>query len=73
MIPEMRPVTSSNIDAIGHDGTALFVRFKTKDGTPGAIYRYPEATRAHHDAMLSADSPGRYFFGNIRHLKAEKL
>lgn len=66
-IPTMTSVTSSNLHSIGHDGQALYVRFKGKDGAPGALYRYPTATDAHHKSLLSAASPGRHFTDVIRH------
>lgn len=68
-LPEMKPVTSSNIESIGHNGTDLFVKFKG-----GGTYRYPGVSVDHHDKMLEAGSPGGYFHANIKKVhKGEKL
>ena len=56
----MTPVTSSNIKAIGTDGSKLRVQFHT-----GAPWEYEDAAH-HHDPMLSADSPGGYFHANVK-------
>ena len=68
--PVFTPVaTSSNIHSIAHDGKALYVRFKN-----GNTYRYANASKDHHDAMLSAKSPGSYFYDRIKHFHdGEKL
>ena len=65
-IPPLDPVVSSNIYAVGHDGEALYVRFKDRNKQPGSIYRYPSAGLEHHRAMLTADSAGNYFAAEIR-------
>ena len=59
---ELTPVASSNIAAVGHDGKALWVRFKN-----GSLYRYVTAGREHHDGLVAARSPGSYFLDRIRH------
>lgn len=59
--PEMFPVVSSNIESVGHDGDALYVKFKD-----GGLYRYDGALRDHFDALRSAVSAGRYFHGTIK-------
>ena len=56
----MTPATSSNIEAVGHDGKHLYVRFKG-----GSVYRY-EAPESHHPMMLAAESVGQYFHQNIK-------
>jgi len=53
---DMTPVVSSNVESIGHNGDALFVKFKN-----GGTYRYPTAGRIVHDEMLKAERPGRFF------------
>lgn len=58
---DMHPVDSTRIMAVGHDGSALFIQFKTKHGTPGPTYRYPTASQAHCDALRKSESPGRHF------------
>lgn len=66
--PEMTPVTSSNIQEVGHCGSALWVRFKN-----GGLYRYPSAGREHLDAMTKADSPGSYLHTLVKpHHKGER-
>jgi len=65
-LPVMTPVQSSNVHSVGHDGEALFIRFKGAGGIPGAAYRYATAGKEHLDAMLKADSPGRYLIDRIR-------
>lgn len=61
-IPELTPVKSSNVDAIGHDGQKLFVRFKGK----GTVYSYTGVTQAMHDEMKAHESPGGYFHSKIK-------
>ena len=60
-LPTLHPLESSTIEAAGHDGAHLYVRFKG-----GAVYRYPGAEAAHLDAMKGHDSPGAYFQKNVR-------
>jgi hypothetical protein len=57
----MTPVTSSNIAAVGHDGSALYVQFQN-----GGLYRYPSVGADHHAALLSASSPGQYFHQKVK-------
>ena len=64
-LPTMTPVKSTNIHSVGHDGSALYVRFQGKH-TAGKIYRYPTAGVEHHEALLAADSPGRHFLDRIK-------
>ena len=60
-IPPMTPVASSNLEAVGHDGASLYIRFKGKDGAPGPVWRYRGVAAAHAPAMIAAESPGQYF------------
>ena len=68
------PVSSSNIESIGYDEPtkALHVKFKS-----GGTWTYSgDDAKAHHDAMLSAPSVGKYFHANVKsspHLRAAKL
>lgn len=65
----MREVSSSSIAAVGHDGTALLVRFRS-----GETYRYPGAPASHVREMADAVSAGRYFQDHIRpHHRGEKV
>jgi hypothetical protein len=65
-VPLLTPVISSNLHAVGHDGEALYVQFKTKSKLPGSIYRYPTAGPEHREGLLTADSAGRYFAAEIK-------
>lgn len=58
---QLKPVKSSNIEAIGHDGASLIVKFKS-----GGTYHYHDVPPEHHDAMLAADSPGGYFHAHVK-------
>ena len=67
VIPTMTKVKSSNIDEVGHDGQALYVRFRSaKPDVPGKLYRYPTCGTDHHEALLNANSIGTHFRDNIR-------
>jgi hypothetical protein len=61
--PEMVPVTSSNIEAIGHDtrSSDLHVKFKN-----GGHYAYHGVSRDLYFQMLGADSPGVFHAEHIR-------
>lgn len=54
-LPDLEPVKSSNIDALGHDGTHLFVRFHN-----GAVWRYADVSPAIFIEMKNSGSVGRY-------------
>lgn len=65
----MTPVVSTNLVEVGHDGDALWVRFKG-----GRLYRYPACGKEHHDALVNARSPGSVFLDRIRHFhKGERI
>ena len=59
--PMLTPVQSSLISAIGHDGQALYIRFRA-----GGLYRYPTAGTDLHAALLSSGSVGQYFHRHIK-------
>lgn len=67
---DMKPVTSSNIAALGYDSESktLAVQFIT-----GSEYRYHNVSQETYDALLGAQSIGKHFVGNIvgkfRHTK----
>lgn len=67
-IPKMEPVASSNIHSVGHDGSALYVRFRGAGGTPGRLYRYSTADAGVHQGIMGALSPGSYFADRIKHV-----
>lgn len=60
-IPELKPVKSSNIEAIGYEHGELHVKFRNGghyvyDGVPGSL----------HAGLLAADSKGAYLIEKIR-------
>lgn len=66
-LPTMTPVKSSNIEEVGHDGEALFLRFRSaKPGVPGRVYRYPTAGADLHAEVLAHSSPGTWFRERVK-------
>jgi KTSC domain len=61
MAIDLKPVTSSNIAAVGHEGDTLYVKFKS-----GPTWKYTPVNAATYDEMLAAHSIGGYF---ARHIK----
>lgn len=59
--PTVRPVTSSNIASIAHDGENLYVSFKS-----GGTYRFDDVPAETFDAMCEAESCGKFFHANIK-------
>lgn len=73
-IPRMQEVTSSNVHSVGRDDDGhLYVRFRGAGGVPGSVYRYDGVADAHHDALLSSNSPGKYFHGHVKSLRGTKI
>lgn len=60
-LPEMKPVQSSNIQSLGHDGRGLFVRFNG-----GGLYQYPDVPVDVYQSAFEAPSVGSWFSGAIR-------
>ncbi len=60
-VPTLKPVKSSNIEAVGFDSHGLHVQFKG-----GKLYTYPKASKHVHDEMLKAESVGKYFFAHVK-------
>ena len=62
-IPNMQSVSSSNIDAVGHDADAneLHVRFYS-----GAHYIYSGVDAEAHAALVAAPSIGSHFAREIK-------
>ena len=54
------PVQSSNIISVGHDGTNLYVNYKS--GT----YRYDNVDKSVYESLLSSESKGRFMNENIK-------
>lgn len=59
-IPPLTAVKSSSAEAAGHDGAALFVRFKN-----GKTYRYPTVSRDGYAQLMGADSFGKHLQASI--------
>ena len=53
-------VKSSNIISVGHDGTNLYVNYKS--GT----YKYENVDRSIYESLLTSDSKGRFMNDNIK-------
>lgn len=60
-LPPLTPVESSNIAAIGHRGSDLFVRFKG-----GGLYSYEDVSADKYAGRLEWDSIGKWFSSEIR-------
>lgn len=59
--PPMTAVKSSNIEALGHRGNVLYVRFKG-----GKLYSYADVPAEVYHAGVASESPGRWFRDRIR-------
>ena len=53
-------VQSSNIISIGHDGTNLYVNYKS--GT----YKYENVDKSIYESLLTSESKGRFMNENIK-------
>lgn len=60
-VPHLHPVQSSNIQALGHDGRRLFVRFQG-----GGLYSYEGVPRQMLDMALEHESVGKWFHANVK-------
>lgn len=65
---KMQSVTSSNIAEVGHEGTTLRIKFNI-----GSVYEYENVTAATFQALLTAESVGKYFAANIKKLPFKKI
>lgn len=61
MLPAMKSVTSSNIEAVGHDGSDLYVKFKD-----GMTYVHKAVPEDVHKEMMDADSVGKFYHARIK-------
>lgn len=59
-LPQMTPVKSTNVKAIGHSDDGLFVEFH-KSG----VYRYPDVPHTMFERGLMSDSPGGWLRSEI--------
>ncbi|NQU80463.1 MAG: KTSC domain-containing protein [Bacteroidetes bacterium] len=62
-LPEMQPVSSSNIDSVGYDESSeiLYIRFLN-----GSLYIYKNVSLLVYEQLLSAPSLGSYMHRNIK-------
>ena len=62
-VPTLTPVESSMIKAIGYDAATctLWVQFNR-----GQIYSYTDVPLEVHQALMAAESHGKYFHKHIR-------
>jgi len=66
---EMIPVDSSQIAAIGHEGSTLTVQFKN-----GAVWHYAGISAEVFKLLEGADSVGKFFNSAIKpHHKATRI
>ena len=57
---QFTPVQSSNIISIGHDGTNLYVNYKS--GT----YKYENVDKTLYESLLSSESKGKFMNEHIK-------
>ena len=57
----LTPVSSSNISAIGYEGTTLYVRFNS-----GALYAYYDVPESLYRSLMSASSHGSYLDAHVK-------
>lgn len=64
----LQPVTSSQIESIGHDSESntLAIKFKGWGGKDGSVYHYANFTAELFAAFKSAKSAGSYFKSVIK-------
>jgi hypothetical protein len=67
---ERKPVVSTNIASIGYDKDALVLEVEFRKG---GIYRYNDVTFGEYNALMTAESQGRYFAQFIRGKTSEKV
>jgi len=60
---KFHPLTSSNLQAVAYDPTSRVLEVKFHGGNH---YRYHDVDPKTHEALLSAESAGKYFGAHIR-------
>lgn len=60
---ERTPVASTNIRAIGYD---LETQILEVEFNSGSVYQYHSVPASEHDAIMNAESKGKYFNANIK-------
>lgn len=61
------PVESNQVKAIGYDAATETLAMQFKHGA-GAIYHYPNVTKELHEALMAAESIGKFFGQHIKPL-----
>lgn len=68
-MPKMVPVSSSNLAAVGYEGSTLYIQFHT-----GGFYRYFDVPPSVYEGLMKAPSHGRFFLAHIKNVyKYQKL
>ena len=64
-MPNMIPVSSSNLSAVGYDGQTmqLFIRFHS-----GALYVYNSVPQSIYEGLMNASSHGQYLAAHIKNV-----
>jgi KTSC domain-containing protein len=64
-LPDMHPVSSSNVDSVGYDqeSETLYVRFKNE-----TLYEYRNVPVVVFEQLMSAPSVGSYMHRNIKNV-----
>lgn len=62
-IPEMHPVSSSNIAAVGYDSEIVYVQF-----LDGSTYAYKGVAEHEYENLLTASSVGSYLNRNFKNI-----
>lgn len=57
----MTPVKSTHLQAIGHKGDRLFIRFGS-----GHVFSYEGVSAETYKDLLAAESPGKFFHAHIK-------
>lgn len=60
---DRKSVQSSNISSIGYDHTTQTLEIEFKGG---GVYSYPDVPKEKADALMNAESVGKYFHAHIR-------
>lgn len=69
---ERTEVESSNLHSVGYDADTQTLAVQFWDGNdpntriPGHMYHYFEVPAHIHQAMMKAESVGKYFYANVR-------
>jgi len=68
----LTPVKSNQVKAVGYDDATQTLAVTFTRGA-GAIYHYPDVTRAQYEAFIGAESIGTHFGKFIKPLAFKKL